>query len=195
MARSIVCLTVWLLAAAPALAADVTTRTITRDYFIAGTTPVAIVDYFHSHPFSGDSGPALANIRPAYQLNLTTRGGKGGCGVASINLDIAYTITLPKARDEAAMSAGTRAMWRSLARFAKAHELGHRQMYTACARRFVTRAKAIRAPSCAAVASAVRQLQRQSEAACEASQVNYDILEAWRAGKLAIFRAAREARR
>ena len=184
-----------LLAAAAAHAADVTSSTVTRIYPIRGATPTALVDDFHRHPYRGDRGPALANIHPAYTLTLTTRERTGGCGVGRVSVDIAFTMTLPKAVDAAAMNSSTRALWRQVERFAKRHELGHRSRYIACARRFVAKAKAMTAPTCMALEAAIRRLQRSAQATCEASQVGYDLSEARRAGKLGLFRIAREARR
>ena len=182
-------------ATAAATAAEVTSRTTYRDYPIGGSTPRSIVDYFHNHPFPGDRGPALANLRADYALAITTKERGGLCRVATINLNVGFVVTLPRATEESRMSRGTRSMWRVAVAFARAHEDGHRRMDLQCARTFVARAKRISAESCWAVESDVRRLLQSAEAACQARQVGYDLKEARRAGNLALFRAARLARR
>ena len=181
--------------AATATAADVTSRTTYRYYPMGGSTPVTIVDYFHAHPFPGDRGPALANLHASYSLAITTRERGGLCRVAAINLNVDFVITLPKATEEPRMSSATRSKWRTAVAFARAHEDGHRRMDLACARTFIARARQVSERSCSAVESEARRMLQNAEAACEARQVGYDLKEARRAGNLALFRAARLARR
>ena len=191
-----ICLVLALFASTSTAVAGVTTRTEYRDYQLDGSTPTAIVDFFHAHPVPGDAGPALANIRDSYRLNLTTRQRPdGSCGVGNVDLDASFVITLPKADEESAMSGRTRAMWREVVAFARNHELGHRSMFLACAQNFVARASRLTAPSCGAVESAAERLQASMRAACDAGQGSYDAREARRAGNLSLFVAARLARR
>lgn len=182
--------------AASAVAGGAAVRSTTelRSYAMGGNTPLAIVDYFHNHPFEGDRGPALANLRYTTNLSLATRESGGRCRVASLRLDLNFVITLPRADQLASMSRSTRSMWNQLAAFARAHEFGHRAMYLQCAQRFAARAQRVTADNCWSVESAVRQMLAASEAACDARQVGYDQREATRAGSLALFRAARLAR-
>ncbi len=177
-----------------ALAGEVGSTTATESYAMDGSTPRAIVAYFHNHPFPGDRGPALANIHYASDLDLTTRESGGRCRVANVRLDIDFVVTLPTANDLASMSRSTRWMWNQLAAFARAHEYGHRAMDLQCASSFVARAERLSGRTCEAVESAARDLLAASEAACDARQAGYDQRESVRAGNLAMFRAARLGR-
>jgi len=48
------------------------------------------------YPLRGAKGAELANIRPNYNLKVATKPGRA-CAVASINLHIKFTMTLPRA--------------------------------------------------------------------------------------------------
>ena len=177
--------------ATAACAGGVTSTTEIESYAMEGNTPLSIVSYFHTHPFPGDGGPALANIRYASGLDLATREGGGRCRAASVRLNLDFVVTLPSADDLGAMNRSTRAMWNQLAAFARAHEFGHRAMDLQCAWSFVARAARLSGGTCEAVESAARDLLAASEAACDAGQRGYDQRESVRAGNLAMFRAAR----
>ena len=188
-------LALWgMLLATVAFAGGVTSTTAIETYAMEGNTPLSIVSYFHTHPFPGDRGPALANIRYNSDLDLTTREGGGRCRVASVRLNMDFVVTLPSADEFGAMSRSTRAMWNQLAAFARAHEFGHRAMDLQCAWSFVARAERLSGGTCEAVESAARDLLAASAASCDAHQAGYDQRESVRAGNLAMFRAARLGR-
>lgn len=176
-----------------ALAGSVTSTTEIETYAMEGTTPLAIVSYYHTRPFSGDHGPALANIRYTTDLNVDTKESGDRCRASSVRLSMHFVVTLPDNDETAAMSRSTRAMWNQLVAFARAHEFGHRAMDLQCMRRFVERAERVSGESCRSVESTVRDMLEASEAACDRGQRGYDQRESVRAANLGMFRAARLA--
>jgi predicted secreted Zn-dependent protease len=177
--------------ATAAAAGGVTATTETEYYALDGDTPTAIVNFFHAHPFSGDRGPALANIRYTAELTVATRESGSGCRAAAVDLHLDFVVTLPTSDEIPAMSRRTRAMWNELAAFAKAHEYGHRAMDLQCARSFIARAQRISGDTCGSVEDKVRDMLEASESACDAAQTGYDQRESKRAANLLLFRAAR----
>ncbi|HMN87277.1 MAG TPA: DUF922 domain-containing protein [Bauldia sp.] len=178
-----------LIAASPGTA-DVRTTTSTRAYMVGGTTASSLVSYMRSNPFPGDYGNAVANIRPTYSLSVGTTTGKGGCSAGNVSLRIHFTMTLPKARSSAGMSAGTRSAWNSFAAYARSHEETHRRIYVGCANSFVAKARKVTAASCGAVQATVRRLLEAEKRSCEAKNRAYDRAERSRLAGMSLFRMA-----
>lgn len=89
------------------------------------------------NPFHGDGSQAVANIRLEHSLNVVTKQTGSTCKVAAVNLNIRFTLALPRAK-KAAISSSTRAVWRSFVSFARGYAQRHRTIYLQCARNFVT---------------------------------------------------------
>ncbi len=119
-----------------AAAAEVRTTTSYRSYYVSGSTSRSLVSYMRSHPFRGDRGDAVANVRPTYRLSVATRMSGGTCRASKVTLSIGFAMTLPKARSESSMASSTRSAWRSFVAFAKRHESTHRSIYVSCGNQF-----------------------------------------------------------
>ena len=89
--------------------AGVTSSTEMRDYRVTGTNATDLVGYMKSNPFPGDEGPALANIRQSYALSVNTKDEGGVCRASSVDVNIHFVMTLPKAADAQALVGSTRA--------------------------------------------------------------------------------------
>ena len=177
--------------AAPAAAGEVRAVTETRDYRVYGTSARGVVSYMRQRPFAGDNGPAFANIRPRYGLKLETRKAGDRCRVASLDLDIRFVLTLPRAMDEARMDGRTRAGWQSFRRFAERHEETHRRFYLTCARRFVGQARRMEEASCHALRREVRRALDKADRDCNRLHDAFDAREIPKLPRLTLFRAAR----
>ena len=170
--------------------AGTSSTTTTRYYSVSGTAKSTLARKMRNNPFRGDRGGAVANIRPKYTLNLTTKKGVGKCQISRTNLKVHFTLTLSRAK-ESAMSSGMRASWRSFVNFARRHELKHRSIYMQCARSFVAKAQRLSGSSCGAVKSQARRLLRTANQAYEKRQTAFDRGQRRRLSGLSLFRSTR----
>jgi predicted secreted Zn-dependent protease len=189
---------VWLigawLASAGAGHAELRTSTAIRYYPVSGTTLQGLARAMRANPISGDHGMAVANIRPYYDLRVTTRNVGGVCRGSAIRLSIDFTMTLPQA-SAAALSPGARSAWRSFVGYVRRHEEAHRGIYLQCARNFLARAGKLRsATGCFTVEAEARRLLAESNRACEARHLAFDRRERGRVARLALFRLTRSGR-
>ena len=163
-----------------------------RDYRVRGVSARDLVSYMKSRPFRGDYGPAMANIRPRYLLELKTRQIKRGCAVRSAKVRVRFTVTLPKAVDERRFDARTRRMWRSFRRFTVRHENGHRRIYMRCFRRFERAARRSKSKSsCISLRYDLRRRLRAADKDCDRLHRAFDRREFPRVRNLSLFRQAR----
>jgi predicted secreted Zn-dependent protease len=170
--------------------AGVTSTTATRFYSVGGTTQASLAAKMRANPFRGESGSAVANIKPNYSLNLSTKQEGGTCRVGSVDLKINFVLTLPQAR-ESAMSSGTRSVWRSFVSFARSHEQGHRSIYMQCAHNFTVKAQNLTG-SCGSLQGQARRLLDAEIRACDKRHAAYDRSEKRRLGGLALFQTPKQ---
>jgi predicted secreted Zn-dependent protease len=171
-------------------AAGVSTSTQTSSYRVGGSTATDLVSYMRYHPFHGDSGAAVANIRPSYSLSVVTSQGGGACRASAVNLRVSFVMTLPSASSAAAMSPATRAAWNSFVAFARRHEERHRAIYLQCANTFVAKAKQMTAGSCLGLNVNIRNLLESQKRACDRLQLAFDRQDAPRVLGLSLFAMA-----
>ncbi|MCB1490149.1 MAG: DUF922 domain-containing protein [Bauldia sp.] len=171
--------------------AGVKTSTQYRSYYVSGSTARSLVSYMRSHPFRGDRGDAVANVRPNYRLSMATKSSGGTCRASAVNLHIAFTMTLPRARSESAMASSTRNAWRSFVSFAKRHESTHRNIYIQCGNSFVAKAQRMTNKSCGALQASIRRLLESEKRSCEAKQRAFDRRDYGRVRNLSLFRMGR----
>ena len=172
--------------------AKVTSELKERPYKVWGSSPRALVSYMYRRPFRGDYGPALANIRPKYQLKLsTTKGRDGQCRVARSHLHIRFVMTLPAAQQSQNFSHRTRSYWNAFRRFTRRHELTHRRIYLGCARSVDREFMRLRARSCRQLIHQARRKLAQSRRLCEVKHRAFDRREFPRVPQLSLFRASR----
>jgi len=174
-----------------AASAEVRTTTSYRSYYVSGSTARSLVSYMRSHPFRGDRGDAVANVRPVYRLSVATRTSGGTCSASKVTLSIGFTMTLPKARSESSMASSTRSAWRSFAAFANRHESTHRSIYISCGNSFVAKAQRLTGSSCAGLQASIRRLLESEKRSCEVRQRSFDRSESRRVSGLSLFRMAR----
>jgi predicted secreted Zn-dependent protease len=171
-------------------AAAVSTSTRNASYRVSGTTAAALVSYMRRNPFPGDHGGAIANIRPSYSLSIATKQAGGVCRASSVNLRVAFVITLPLATGAGSMSPATRAAWGSFVAFARRHEEHHRTIYLDCARGFVGKAERLTAGSCMSLNASIRSLLETEKRACERRQSAFDRQDSGRVTGLSLFAMA-----
>jgi predicted secreted Zn-dependent protease len=170
-------------------AAGVSTSTRTSSYRVGGSTASDLVAYMRYHPFPGDHGAAVANIRPGYSLSVVTRQAGGACRASAVNLKVAFVMTLPSA-SSAGMSPATRAAWNSFVAFARRHEERHRAIYLQCANAFVAKAQRMTASSCLSLNAGIRSLLESQKRACDRLQAAFDRQDAPRVTGLSLFAMA-----
>ena len=182
-----------LVAAAPT-SAGVTSSTEMHEYRVAGTTATSLVGYMKSNPFPGDEGPALANIRQSYALSLNTKDEGGVCRASSVNLNIHFVMTLPKAVDAPALAGSTRAAWYNFVAFARHHEETRRSIFLQCGRDFVAKAMQMTSKSgCSALEASIRNMFEAAKHACDRRQLAYGRADDPRVRHLSLFVAAHGA--
>ncbi len=189
-----------LIGLSPPARADISARTVERDYRVRGHDAPALVRFMRRRPFAGDNGPAMANIRPRYDLRITTRPGArrrgkaAACQVGSLKLSIRFTMTLPRAVHEPRFDRRTRRAWRHFTRFARRHEEVHRRIYLTCARRFLREAARLSSErSCSRLRRDVRRLLRDRDRACNRQHDAFDRRDFPRLKHMALFTLARQA--
>lgn len=170
--------------------AGITSTTSHRYYTVSGTSQSTLARKMKSNPFRGDRGGAVANIRPKYSLKVDTSQSGGTCKVTNVNLNVRFTLTLPRA-NEGAMSSGTRSVWRSFVSFARAHEQRHRAIYLQCARNFVAKAQRLSGSSCAGLKAQAQRLLNAEDRACDRRHAAFDRSERRRLTSQPLFRTAR----
>lgn len=170
--------------------ADVRTSTQTRAYGVGGTTAGSLVSYMRSNPFHGARGDAVASIRPSYALDISSRQSGGTCRATNVALNIRFVMTLPQARNAAAMSASTRAAWNAFVAFTKRHEETHRSIYVQCGNAFVAKAERLTASTCASLEASIKRLLETEKAVCESRQRAFDRADYGKVGRLALFKMA-----
>ncbi len=175
--------------AKPAMA-EVRTTVQSKTFSVAGTTAASLVSNMMRNPYDGDHGGAYANIRPNYSLSIKSKQSGKLCR-ASVDVDIRFVITLPRAQSPSAMSARTRSAWNSFVAFATSHEEHHRQSYTACARSFVNAAERLSAANCVTLNKQIRQLFTSEKRACEVKQQPYDRQQTRAVYSLSLFTMAK----
>jgi predicted secreted Zn-dependent protease len=170
-------------------AAGVTTSTQTSSYRVGGSTASDLVSYMRYHPFPGDRGAAVANIRPSYSLSVVSAQTGATCRASAVNLRITFVMTLPSA-SSAGMSPATRAAWNSFVAFARRHEEHHRAIYLQCANTFVAKAQQATAGSCLGLNANIRSLLESQKRACDRLQAAFDRQDAPRVLGLSLFAMA-----
>lgn len=165
-----------LIAPLPALAAGVVRSTLTeQSNVVAGTSAAAIYRDMLRHPIiDPDSGKALANLTHEHEIELTTATSGGQCVVARLTFTWHFVMTLPRARDEAALPASTRTLWRAFVGRLRSHELHHRDLFLDCGRSFVPAAAALTAPTCSRLDAQVRRYLDAEYKSCMERQFAYD---------------------
>jgi len=171
--------------------AGVKSTTQYRSYYVSGSTARSLVSYMRSHPFRGDRGDAVANVRPNYRLSVATKSSGGTCRASVVTLNISFVMTLPRARSESSMASSTRNAWRSFVSFAKRHESTHRNIYVQCGNSFVAKAQRMTNKSCGALQASIRRLLESEKRACESKQRAFDRREYGRVKNLSLFRMGR----
>jgi predicted secreted Zn-dependent protease len=169
--------------------AGVSSTTSHRYYSVSGTSQSTLARKMRSNPFRGDGGGAVANIRPKYSLRVDTKPTGGTCKVTNVDLNVRFTLTLPRA-NEGAMSSGTRSVWRSFVSFARAHEQRHRAIYLQCARNFVAKAQRLSGSSCAGLKAKAQRLLNAEDRACDKRHAAFDRSERRRLSGQPLFRTA-----
>lgn len=127
-----------------------------------------------SHPFRGDYGAAIANIRPRYSFDAKTKMVKGMCRVSRFRLQVDFTLTLPHAVERKSFDRRTERSWRSLKSFMRRHELVHRRKYLTCAKAMERKVMKLRTKSCWSLDRKIKDVLRTEKVACERKQRAYD---------------------
>lgn len=178
-------------AMAASATAGVTTSTQIRSYNVSGSTSKSLVNYMRRNPFRGDTGDAVANIRPYYKLSAPTKMSGGTCRASRVTLNIRFVMTLPKARSESAMTSSTRTAWRNFVSFTRRHEGTHKRIYIQCGNAFVAKAQRLTNKSCGGLSSSIRRLLETEKRACERKQRAFDRRDYNRIFGLSLFRMAK----
>jgi predicted secreted Zn-dependent protease len=176
-----------------AFPADVRTSLTLRDHWVQGSTAADLVRNLRAAPIAGDHGDALANLRARHTLAVTTQAGPRDCRIDAASIDIAFTLTLPRAADETALAPGARSAWRAFVAFAHRHELLHRDLYIACAREALAAMRRLRAPVCDGLPREAERLLAAHNAACDRRHAAFDRSDLPRLWSLSALRQADRA--
>ena len=179
------------LLAETAAVAGVRSSTQTSAYRVSGATAASLVSYMRIHPYPGDHGDAVANIRPSYFLSIATKDAGGVCKPSRVDLNVRFAMTLPQATNASAMSSGTRGAWNNFVAFARRHEETHRGIYLQCANEFVAKAMRLTSSSCFSLQSSIRSLLESAKRGCDQRQNAFDRRDYGRVLHLSLFAMAK----
>ncbi|MEQ1902112.1 MAG: DUF922 domain-containing protein [Devosia sp.] len=171
--------------------AGVTNDMVVRYYSVGGTTEKSIVRYMRQHPYRGDNGHAYANLKHRYTLQVETEMAGEMCRAKDVELDIDFTMTLPKSSNPAALTASAEQAFAGFVSFARKHEEHHRASFITCGRNFVAKAKRMKAAQCSKLVSDIRALLKKADAACEVGERPFDRQQSKAVNGLQLFVRAR----
>lgn len=142
-------------------------------YSIQGDTPVSIYATMIKR------GPRVGGVKAyAKTLAVSTPSvqiiqGKT-CQIQAFALNFNFEISLPKLKNESAITGRTKAEWQSFARFLKIHEETHRAIWLAYGSALESKVRGLKAKSCTELASKIIKLRQQMSAACNRKQEAFD---------------------
>ncbi|MBD1546823.1 DUF922 domain-containing protein [Roseibium aggregatum] len=165
---------VLLLGAGDILRAEIIQKTVERKYTVYGKTAADVAAYMRDRPFHGDSGAAIANIRPKYSFDFKTKKSGASCKADRFRLRIQFTLTLPYAAQESSFDRRTKSRWKSLQRFVRGHEAVHKKIYLSCARQLERDVRKLRPEFCGSLNRDIARLIRESKKECEKKQLAFD---------------------
>jgi len=100
-----------------------------------------------------------------------------GCEIRNYQLQLTFTMRLPRLQSGSAMSPGLRARWASFDKFVATHEAGHRSIWMSCAANVEARIRAIRASSCEAAQALASGMIDDMWAKCTKRHDAYDVAQ------------------
>lgn len=98
-----------------------------------------------------------------------------GCQVG--RLYVTFLIRLPKHRNEAALSASDRRLWRQFTTFIRKHEETHRAFWMGCVRSMDAKVASLRGKSCDDLARKARDVIAQGKPVCRRKDIAFDAAE------------------
>jgi predicted secreted Zn-dependent protease len=181
--------------AGPAMA-ELRYTTVYKDHLVHGTTPGELYPDMIAHPIMDpDDGPAFANITHDHTLAVKTATVGGACKVTDLSFSWSFVITLPKAADEARMSAATGSLWREFVAKCRWHEEHRIAIFLDCGKAFVDKAEAMTGTAgCLGLDGAVRRYVDAQYTACMKKQRAFGQQDAPHIANLGLLKATRETR-
>lgn len=111
-----------------------------------------------------------------------------GCQVGRLSVN--FLIRLPKHRNEAALSASDRRLWRQFSTFIRKHEETHRAFWMGCARSMDAKLASLRGNNCDEVARQARNVIEQGKPNCRRKDIAFDAAETRRLDRHPFMKAA-----
>lgn len=164
-----------LVAATPSPAKPAQTTRYTY-YAISGQTPTAIYTSLLRNGPKVDGAQAYAATTAVSSQSGKMRQGTT-CEISGYRLNIAFTIKLPRLKDEARLTGETRSRWLDFSAYLRRHEETHRSIWLDCAAGLEARIEALKGKSCADIARISKQVWEQSRKACTKRHDAFDAQE------------------
>jgi predicted secreted Zn-dependent protease len=163
-----------LIALIPAPAGVRETRRYER-YVIRGATTEALAAQMEAlGPQHGTDEIAPALTRSERGASLTYQSDSRGCRISGVTVTLGVTIILPVWDIPRGASPAMRAEWDRFLGALERHELGHRAIALAGARKLAEALSGLRGRSCDALHTAAEYASRDEAAATRAEQIAYD---------------------
>jgi len=161
-----------------------------KSYSVPGKSAQQLFQHMSRYGPHANGSPALAttaaNFTHSAKLNR-----KGKCRLQNYQVNMAFVITLPKARNRRSMSKSLRKRWDQFATHAKWHELQHRKIWVQCARRIEAKVRKMGGQkSCERAWARARQIANVQLKSCDAKHARFDDRESTRAAKLPLIAQA-----
>ena len=165
-------------------------QTDVRYYPIAGGSELALLrDMRRNGPRVGGRA-ALASTRMRARYAALLEGKAGACRVRKLNMQVQYTITLPRLRPHARVLQSVRRHWPGFLRKLRRHENHHIAIWNDCLRLVRRRLPRMRARDCTRLKHRLRAAYERIMAECGKRHDAFDQRERHAAASLPFIRAA-----
>lgn len=177
------------LSASPADAAP-KVSTKYKSYSVPGKSAQQLFTHMSRYGPHANGSPALATTAANFTHSAKLAQGRN-CRLRNYRVNMSFTITLPKARNQKSMSRNLRKRWKQFASHAKWHELQHRAIWIRCAKRIEKKVRALGAQrSCSAAWDRARSIANAELARCDQQHAAFDQKESSRAAQLPLIKQA-----
>ncbi|MGI9482253.1 MAG: DUF922 domain-containing protein [Hyphomicrobiales bacterium] len=161
-----------------------------KSYSVPGSSAQQLFSHMSRYGPHANGSPALATTAASFSHSAKLDQGRN-CRLRNYKVNMSFVITLPKARNQAAMSKPLRKRWKQFASHARWHELQHKAIWVTCAKRIESKVRRIGSqPSCNVAWVKARAIANAELARCDGLHAAFDNKESTRAASLPLIKQA-----
>ena len=161
-----------------------------KSYSVPGSSAQQLFSHMSRYGPHANGSPALATTAASFSHSAKLDE-KRSCRLRDYTVNMSFVITLPKARNQNAMSKPLRKRWKQFASHARWHELQHKAIWIGCAKKIERKVRQIgRQSSCEVAWSKARNIANAELARCDQLHAAFDNKESTRAASLPLIKQA-----